>query len=128
MISTAVPGPRGTDAGLTPLEPEHGCCDGLNWRCSTVGPLTADAFEHRTVATGFESRCRHPWLTLIRDEMGNEVAWVPATGRVQLRVHLTVERETRSEIARALYERLRKAVLDSTPKTDSALTMKARAV
>lgn len=95
---------------LTPLEPDNGCCNRLNWRCDLEGAVPAERLAERLIADGFRVAAQHPALRLFRHPAGHEVAWVVATGRMQIRVDLAVPADRRPAVAAGLHRSLALAV------------------
>ncbi len=103
---------------MTPLRPDSACCRQLNWRTDLPRDLDPARFEALLAARGWTRRCRHPALKVLRHAEGHEVAWVPASGRVQLRVHVTVaepERRSRALEIHAGLERCLRALAEPAP-------------
>jgi len=78
------------------LSRDFGCFRSLNWRCDLPTGSDCDVIVAALVKRGFEAVRPSGVLRLLRDATGHEVVLVPATGRVQIRVHyLTPEEERR---------------------------------
>ncbi len=89
---------------MTPLRPDSACCRQLNWRSDLPVSIDAVALETLLSERGWTHRCRYPALKVLRHAQGHEAAWVVASGRLQLRVHVTVEESQRRARATELYE------------------------
>ena len=85
---------------MTPLRPDSACCRQLNWRTDLPGDIDPDGLEALLAEQGWTNRCHHPALKVLSHRQGHEAAWVVASGRIQVRVHVTVEESERH--ARAL--------------------------
>lgn len=92
---------------LPALRLDSACCRRLNWRTDLPPGLPAETLETPLVAKGWTPRCRHPALRVLRHPEGHEIAWVLPTGRIQLRVDLSISKDERANVARALWEELR---------------------
>jgi hypothetical protein len=90
----------------TELRRDSGCCDDLNWRFDLDPDQDPDAVERRWVDAGFRPRARLAALRVLRHDAGHEVAWVIESGRVQLRVPITVTAERREATARRIHREL----------------------
>ena len=91
---------------MTPLRLDTACCLLANWRTDLPRDLDSSSFEGQLILDGWRSRSRHPALRVLRHPEGHEMAWVLATGRVQIRVDLTVPENKRGRQALALYRDL----------------------
>ncbi|MCB1056148.1 MAG: hypothetical protein KDD11_11665 [Acidobacteria bacterium] len=98
--------PRAASSSLSALERDSGCCRDLNWRCQLGPEIRPEALERRLVAAGYDSRCRHPALRVLRHPSGHELAWVLASGRVQIRIPLGVDVDHRPAAARRIHAAL----------------------
>ena len=97
-------------APLSPLRADSSCCNFLNWRCDLQPQAAAGPLQEQLLAHGYVLRCNHSGLRVFRHPAGHEVAWVPASGRVQIRVHLTFSPEQRRAAADTVYEDLRRSL------------------
>ncbi len=88
---------------MTPLILDSACCRQLNWRTDLPVDIDAAGLEGLLAEQGWTNRCRFPALKVLRHAQGHEAAWVVASGRVQLRVHITVEEPDRRARALELY-------------------------
>lgn len=104
--------------GLTPLEADPGCCNHLNWRCGSRQEVASEILERRLCEYGYQLRCRHPGLWLLRRQEGHEIAWVRRQNRFQLRVPLVLPPEERSREAEAMYRDLQRSLV--TAPSESA--------
>ncbi len=76
------------------ISPEPGCCGQLNWRLDLPVDSDFDRLRQQLESVGYRAACRHSFLVVLRHREGHEIAIVPRTGRVQLRVdRLTAEGE-----------------------------------
>jgi hypothetical protein len=105
-MTTVMPFPPTNDAPSFPLRRETGCCRDLRWRFDLPPQGDPGPVEACWTTAGYAARCRLPNLRVLRHGEGHELAWVPASGRVELRVPLHVERERRESAARALHAEL----------------------
>ena len=83
---------------LTPLRLDPGCTNRANWCCRIDGSGEAERVEDGMAERGYGSHSRHPALKVFR-RGGRELAWVVSTGRVQVRVPMTVATELRERAA-----------------------------
>ena len=108
--------PRGR---LGPLERESSCFAYLNWRCDLARAEDGALLEAGLLARGWERRGCHPALRVLRRQDGSECAWLPSTGRVQVRVFYLVPKEERQARARELYSELTAALISSGSGRDA---------
>lgn len=92
--------------GLTPLRLDSACCRELNWRTDLPPKLRPAPVEACLGERGWTSRSCHPVLRVLRHPEGHEMAWVVDSGRVQIRVHVTVPQGQRRGRAAGLYDEL----------------------
>lgn len=86
---------------LTPLRLDPGCTNRANWCCRIDSPADeVSGVEDGMVTLGYGSHSRHPALKVFR-QGGRELAWVVSTGRVQVRVPMTVPMERRERAAQS---------------------------
>jgi len=83
-------------------EREHGCCGGLNWRVDLPAEADPALVAHRLVRMGYTARCEMPSLKVVRHPDGHEIAIVPRSGRVQLRVYMLTPVADRERVATEL--------------------------
>ncbi len=88
---------------MTPLRPDSACCRQLNWRADLPGGIDPESLEALLAKQGWINRCYHPALKVLSHAQGHEAAWVVSSGRIQLRVHITVEESERQARAFELY-------------------------
>lgn len=88
---------------MTPLRPDSACCRQLNWRTDLPPEIDPEGLEALLAEQGWSNRCHHPGLKVLSHEHGHEAAWVMASGRVQLRIHVTVEESERHDRALEIY-------------------------
>lgn len=88
---------------MTPLRPDSACCRQLNWRVDVPANIDPARFETLLAEQGWTNRCHHPALRVLSHAQGHEVAWVLASGRMQLRIHVTVDEARRRDRALELY-------------------------
>lgn len=81
------------------LEPEPNCCGRLNWRLDLAAGTDYGQLAAGLEARGYENRCRQAFLMVFRQPPGHEIAIVPRTGRVQLRVYSLTPIDEREEVA-----------------------------
>ncbi len=101
--------------GMTPLELDVSCCNRANWRTDLPTEIDAGTVEGRLVEKGYQSRCAHPALRVLRHPEGHELAWVTTSGRVQIRVDIEVPKDERRRRAEALYQDLASCLEGSSP-------------
>lgn len=101
-----VAGAQGVAGAQVSLCEEHGCCDLTLWRADTRDGLTVAAVEAGFAAQGYKQALRHPNLALFSHPDGHQVAWVVATGRLQIRLPLQIARGARPERASVIFDRL----------------------
>jgi hypothetical protein len=101
-----IPTPSAIDRSVPALRHDAGCCQDLNWRCDLPVDLDPERVEEGLQGRGYVVRCRHAALRVLRHPQGHEMAWVLTSGRVQIRVSLTVEKSAREGVARQLYGEL----------------------
>lgn len=70
-----------------PLSRDPGCLGQLGWRTELPLGLDLTRFAEALGNKGFQSRVCHPTLCLFRNAEGHELVFVPATGRVGIRLH-----------------------------------------
>jgi hypothetical protein len=100
----------GRPAGLLGgLEREHGCLGNLQWRCDLACGSDWEALFRGLGELGYRLRCRLPFLVNLRHPEEHEIVVVPATGRVQLRVHYLTEAPRREAVARRLFSDLERS-------------------
>ncbi len=100
---------------MTPLELDVSCCNRANWRTDLPAEIDAGAVEALLVHKGYQSRCRHPALKVLRHPEGHELAWVTTSGRMQIRVDIEVPKDERRACAEALYRDLESCLEESRP-------------
>lgn len=88
------------------LRRDSACCRDLNWRTDLPPAITPAPVEKRLGRHGWVSRAAHPALRVLRHPEGHEIAWVLDSGRVQIRVHVTVPRDERRRQAENLLREL----------------------
>ncbi len=108
---------RAAQDGLTPLEADPGCCNHLNWRCGSLNAVSAEALERNLTVHGYQLRCRHSGLWLLRHSDGHEIAWVRAHNRFQLRVPIALPPRERAQAAQIMYRQLSHSL---TPAPETA--------
>ncbi len=91
---------------LTPLVPDTGCGRSRHWACHIEGRPDVATLAGCLEANGLHRRCDHPALGVFRHSRGHEIAWVTATGRIQIRVDIEVPRSERPATAARLYRSL----------------------
>ena len=93
------------------LTREVTCIRSLAWRCDL--PIATDwgALATALEAAGFVPRPAVGTMLRFATATGDELAAVPITGRVQLRVHYTVPEHDRRFAAERLFQQLVHAVL-----------------
>ena len=96
--------PGGTGGAISPLAPDVGCFAELHWRCDLEVP--APALRPALASCGWTSRTRHPLLEVFHHPDGSEISWVPATGRLRLRVHYLLPVEERAGRAQQRYREI----------------------
>ena len=88
---------------MAPLIMDSACCRQLNWRTDVPKSVDPDGFEAQLAKQGWTNRCHHPALRVLSHALGHEVAWVVSSGRMQIRIHVTVEESERRGRALELY-------------------------
>ena len=90
------------------IEPEDTCIRHLAWRVVPAGdPLAAvSALVEALRAAGWPEERRAPGLLAFPRPGGHRVLVVPATGRVQIRLHYTVPEAERPAAAQAILAEL----------------------
>ena len=88
---------------MTPLRLDSSCCRQLNWRTDVPDGVDPDGLETLLAKRGWTNRCHHPALKVLSHVQGHEVAWVVGSGRMQLRIHVTIEESERRGRALELY-------------------------
>lgn len=94
-----------------PLARDPGCLGQLGWRSELPPNLDPKVVAERLAPSGFQARVAHPALCLFRNPEGHEVVYVPATGRVGLRLHYGVPEPQRREAAEALRDLLESVLI-----------------
>lgn len=92
---------------LTPLRLDSACCRDLNWRTDLPPGVRPAPVEACLGERGWTARSHHGVLRVLRHPEGHEMAWVVDSGRVQIRVHVTVPQGERRGRAAGLYGELR---------------------
>lgn len=91
---------------ISELRREVGCSGNLNWRCQVACELNPEVLEEPIQEAGWSSKCHHPSLRVFRHSSGHEVAWVLATGRIQIRVSIATAKNQRKREAAKIYRTL----------------------
>ncbi len=102
----SLPRPEPEFRHLSGLCRDSGCCLDLNWRCELAPGSDRAGFQESLLADGYELRCNHSALRVLRHADGHELAWVLTSGRLQIRVGIDVEPEEREAAARDIHHRL----------------------
>jgi len=97
-------------AGLSELVRDSGCCQDLNWRCEVPSGVLPETLEGPLEVWGFAARCRHPGLWVFRHPEGHELAWVVASGRLQIRIGIHIPRPERGALAQEFHHHLARLV------------------
>jgi hypothetical protein len=97
-------------SGGARLEP--GCIQGLKWGAQlTLDPLETAAWVAQLCRHGYRSSSqRVPGLISMDHPEGHQLLFVPASGRLQIRLDLATDRDARSECAARVWEELRQAL------------------
>lgn len=91
---------------------DHGCLHGLNWRLELAPGCTLERLR-AGLGDGWIDRTVMPAVWHLEAVAGgHQLVVVPATGRLQLRVHYGVAREARLDTARAIARALGEAAGD----------------
>ena len=93
------------------IERDHACFRDLSWRCELRDEVLAlSGIIARLKSRGFVERDRGESLIQLTHEAGHSLTIVPATRRVQLRVHYATSPERRVEAALSLAAELETAI------------------
>jgi hypothetical protein len=93
------------------IELENGCFERLNWRCTLhAPPAEPAAIVPAMVSRGYTELKRVPQVLEVFHPDGHRVAVIPSTGRIQIRVALSVPEEERGQAALEVAEEVAAAV------------------
>lgn len=98
---------------VTALGPDASCCNRANWRCDLLSPVAAGPLAGGLARRGYGARGMAGVLHLFRHPQKGEIAWVVATGRLQIRVDLATGIEKRARQAGRLYADLLAALREA---------------
>ncbi len=88
------------------LTREATCIRSLAWRCDLPVQLSWARLQDELVVSGLVSRPTVRGLVRYANVTQDELVLVPASGRVQLRVHYTVPEQERRFVAEMLFQTL----------------------
>jgi hypothetical protein len=88
------------------LSREVTCIRSLAWRCDLPAELPWERLKDELVASGLTSKSAVRGLLRYANPGDDELVLVPASGRVQLRVHYTVPEHERRFAAERLFQTL----------------------
>ncbi len=105
MSATAEPasGPQMQVMSLV-LTREVTCIRSLAWRCDLPAELPWERLKNELLASGLSPLSAVRGLVRFANPGGDELVLVPASGRVQLRVHYTVPEHERRFAAERLFQ------------------------
>ncbi|MBI5507996.1 MAG: hypothetical protein HY903_04515 [Deltaproteobacteria bacterium] len=85
------------------LELDHGCFHDLTWRLTLTTPdPDVSTLVQRLVAGGWNTETRLQTVVYVESPHGHVLVVIPATGRLQLRLHYTTPGEARARTAHAV--------------------------
>lgn len=98
------------DSGGARLEP--GCVQGLKWGAQlTLDPAETAAWVAQLCRRGYRvSSQRVPGLISMSHPEGHQLLFVPASGRLQIRLDLATDRDARRQCADRVWEELQQAL------------------
>lgn len=84
------------------LRPDPSCRYLLSWAIEVGGGLTPGSFVDNLIERGWTDTSRVEVLRQIVHPDGHELLFVPATGRLQLRLHYLIPKHQRRAVAAAI--------------------------
>ncbi|HRC87481.1 MAG TPA: hypothetical protein PK413_17925 [Thermoanaerobaculia bacterium] len=89
------------------LKPDGACCARLNWRLLLPAEVAEEQLAAAFEGSGFVARCQRPEIWVFRRVRDRaELAYVPRTRRLQLRIDITVPEAERPGAAMSLASEL----------------------
>ncbi len=96
------------------ISPEPGCCGQLNWRLDLPADSDFDRLQRELELIGYRAACHHAFLIVLRHPDRHEIAIVPRTGRVQVRVDRMTAQGERATVADGLVADLATAMAEAS--------------